>query len=219
MNELHRTRGEAIEGKPRPIPPLGGPEAGEGAADLTPADALSLEHDVIRRVLRVIQRHLGRIEEERSIDPVFLATAVDFIHTYAVRVHHGKEEEILFRQLDDKTLSAEHRRMMEELAREHVEMRRIAEALVESQQSYGEAEEVALGAIKDRLEELIDLYPGHMETEDESFFPAAMGYLDDAEQQTVMELMKGHDRAMVHERYGSVADDLEARTEEWALRE
>jgi hypothetical protein len=58
-----------------------------------------------------------------------------------------------------------------------------------------------------------------MALEDEDFFPMAMGYLDDAEQETVLEQMQGHDRAMIHERYGSVAEDLEARTEDWALRE
>ena len=218
MNALHRTRGEAIEGKPRPVPPLGEPAVGEGARDLSPADALGLEHDLIRRVVRVLERQAARIEEEGQIDPVFLTTIVDFIHTYAGRVHHGKEEEILFRQLDDKDLSAEHRRMMEELATEHVEMRRAVEELRQAKERYGEGEEAALGVIQDRLHTLIDLYPDHMKTEDETFFLAAMDYLDDAERQQVMEQMRGHDRAMIHERYGAMADDLEAWTEDWTLR-
>lgn len=200
-------------------PPLGGSAGGDEVPHLTPAAALSLEHDVIRRVLRVLQRQLPRIQHGGEIHPVFLATIVDFKHTYATRVHHGKEEEILFRQLDDKDLSAEHRRMMEELATEHVEMRRAVEELRQATERYGEGEEAALDVIQDRLHTLIDLYPDHMKTEDETFFPAAMDYLDDAERQEVMEQMRGHDRAMIHERYGSVADDLEAWTEDWTLPE
>ena len=36
------------------------------------------------------------------VDPVFIDTAVDFIHTYADRCHHGKEEDILFKALAAK---------------------------------------------------------------------------------------------------------------------
>jgi len=199
-------------------PPLGGSAGGDEVPDLTLADALSLEHGVIRRVLCVLERQLPRIQHGGEIHPVFLGTIVDFMHTYATRVHHGKEEEILFRQLDDKDLSAEHRRMMEELATEHVEMRRAVEELRQAKERYGEGEEAALGVIQDRLHTLIDLYPDHMKTEDETFFLAAMDYLDDAERQQVMEQMRGHDRAMLHERYGAMADDLEAWTEDWTLR-
>jgi len=38
--------------------------------------------------------------------------AVDFIVTYADRTHHGKEEDILFRDLQDKNLLEADRRGM-----------------------------------------------------------------------------------------------------------
>ena len=219
MNELHRTRGEAIEGKPRPVAPLGRPSVGEELPDLSPAELLSLEHDLIRRVVTALERQSTRIGDAGGVDPVFLATVIDFIVTYAGQVHHGKEEEILFRQLHEKQLSSEHRQMMEELAREHVEMRRLAGELEEAEEEYQQGEGGALDRIQEASDSLIDLYPGHIETEDEAFFPAAMDYLDDEERRRVLEAMRGHDRAMIHEKYGSVADALDARTEDWALRE
>jgi hemerythrin-like domain-containing protein len=219
MAELHRTRGEAIEGKPRPVAPLGRPSVGEELPDLSPAELLSLEHDLIRRVVIVLERQSARIGEAGKVDPVFLATIVDFIVTYAGRVHHGKEEEILFRQLHENPLSPEHRQMMEVLARDHVEMRRLAGELAEANDRYHHGEEEALHRIREASQSLIELYPGHIETEDEDFFPEAMDYLDDDERQRVLEAMRGHDRAMIHEKYGSVADTLDARIQGWELEE
>lgn len=77
----------------------------------------------------------------------------------------------------------------------------------------------ALDDIVEALDTLVDLYPGHMATEEEDFFPAAMDVLDEEEQRALLEQMRGHDRAMIHEAYGSLADELEGATEDWALRE
>lgn len=219
MDELHPRRGQAIEGKPRPVAPLGGPDVGEDLPDLSPVELLGLEHDLIRRIMTILERQSARIGEERHVDLLFLSTIVDFVHTYASRVHHGKEEEVLFRELDDLDLSAEHRRMMEELAREHVEMRSAVAELRQASEEYQEGEAGALDTIREAFDTLAELYPGHLETEDEDFFPAAMDYLDEAQRQSVLEQMRGHDRAMIHEKYGSVAEELEAVTEDWELRE
>jgi hemerythrin-like domain-containing protein len=216
---LHRTRGEAIEGRPRSISPLGGPTVDEDLLDLSPADLLGAEHDLIRRVITVLERHSARIGGEGRVDPVFLADIVDFVHIYAGRVHHGKEEEILFRQLDERDLTAEHRQMMEELVREHVAMRQAASDLRQANEAYREGSEEAVEAIQDAIDTLLDLYPGHMEREDADFFPAVMDYLDEAQRRGVLERMRGHDRAMIHERYGGVAEQLDAVSEDWALRE
>jgi hemerythrin-like domain-containing protein len=218
--ELHRTRGEAIEGKPRPVAPLGHLEPGEKTmSDLAATALLGLEHDVIRRVLTGLERQSARIDEVGQVDPVFLATTVDFIDTYANQVHHGKEEGILFRRLHQKSLSTEDRQMMEVLARDHVEMRRIVGDLREAHRRYYDGEEAALGAIREGLDAIIDLYPDHIETEDEDFFPAAMDYLDEDDQEAMLEEMAGHDRAMIHEKYGSVAESVDAQTEDWAQPE
>ena len=73
---------------------------------------LMVEHRLIERMLSVIKGALVQIETTKSVDPVFVDTAVDFIRFYADRTHHGKEEEILFRELDKRSLSADDRRIM-----------------------------------------------------------------------------------------------------------
>ena len=60
---------------------------------------LMIEHRLIERMISIIKDALIQIESTQEVDPVFVDTAVDFIRTYADRTHHGKEEDILFRDL------------------------------------------------------------------------------------------------------------------------
>ncbi len=54
------------------------------------------------------------------MNPEFIDSAVDFISVYADRCHHGKEEEILFRDLAKKKMNEEDTRIMNELIEEHI---------------------------------------------------------------------------------------------------
>lgn len=187
----------------------------EGARALTPADLLLAEHDLIRRVLAILERESEWIGEGRDVDPVFIDRMVDFIYTYAERVHHGKEEEVLFRELDSKPLSPEHRQMMERLVREHVEMRHLADDLVAAGEKYAEADGEALQRVEDTIGYLSDLYHDHFQIEEETFFPAAQSYLEESEEAVILEAMRSHDRAMIHEKYGMLVEGLETVAETW----
>lgn len=187
----------------------------EAARALTPADLLLAEHDLIRRVLAILERESEWIGEGGDVDPVFIDRMVDFIYTYAERVHHGKEEEVLFRELDSKPLSPEHRQMMERLVREHVEMRHLADDLVAAGEKYAEADGEALQRVEDTIGHLSDLYPDHFQIEEETFFPAAQSYLEESEEAVILEAMRSHDRAMIHEKYGMLVEGLETVAETW----
>ena len=221
MAELSRMRGEGIEGKPRPLSPMGSARAGgKEATDLSPVDGLTLEHDLIRSVLRAMDGVVNRMASDRAMDPFRLVRIIDFVETYAHRVHHGKEEEILFRELHEKDLEPAHRQTMEELAREHVEMRRLVGDLAEALEAHrdGNGEE-SLSAIREALRGLTEIYPSHLEREEGEFFPAVEAYLGEDEMQVLMEAMAGHDRGVVHEKYGRLAETLAGRAEDWELRE
>jgi hemerythrin-like domain-containing protein len=191
----------------------------EDALAPTPTDVLEAEHDLIRRVIEVLERESARIGDGRDVGPVFIDRIVDFFYIYADRVHHGKEEEILFRALDDKALSPPHRQMMGELVREHVKMRHITEDLIEARDRYIEGDGASLKVVEDAIGRLSVLYPGHFRIEEETFFPETRFYLDDSERRAVLREMRGHDRAMIHEKYGAMVDRLEGVVETWRLNE
>jgi hemerythrin-like domain-containing protein len=64
-----------------------------------------IEHRLIEKMLEVVRNQISLIDSTNSIDRVFIDTTVDFIRTYADRTHHGKEEDIMFRELAKKTMT------------------------------------------------------------------------------------------------------------------
>lgn len=170
---------------------------------------LMKEHRVIERMIAHIRNALPEIETTRRVDPVFIDIAVDFIRMYADRTHHGKEEDILFRNLDKRSLSPEDRSMMEDLIQEHVFGRRTTQALVEANERYRNGDQPALTDIAEKLRTLVDFYPRHIEKEDKTFFPSSRNYLADEEDQAMLTEFWEFDRKMIHEKYKSVVEGLE----------
>ena len=168
---------------------------------------LMIEHRLIERMLTKIQEMLTQVEETKKIDPLFVDNAVDFIRTYADRTHHGKEEDILFRDLNNKVLSETDRRVMNELIEEHVFGRKTTKALVEANTRYRNGDSSALEDIARHLHTLVDFYPRHIEKEDKVFFPACRTYFSEAEDQAMLAEFWDFDRKMIHEKYTSVVDD------------
>ncbi|HHO47982.1 MAG TPA: cation-binding protein [Desulfobacteraceae bacterium] len=171
---------------------------------------LMIEHRLIERMLMIAKDHLAKIEARQAVDPEFVDTAVDFIRTYADRTHHGKEEDIMFRDLDKRPLSPEDRRLMQELIEDHVFGRRTTEALVAANSRYRRGDQAALADVARHLRALVEFYPGHIEKEDKQFFPAARGYLSEEEDQAMLAEFLEFDRKMIHEKYLSVVEEMEA---------
>jgi len=172
---------------------------------------LMIEHRLIEQMLNVIQHELERVEQTQSIDPYFVDKAVDFIRVYADRTHHGKEEDILFRDLWKKQQSNEVWQMMDELIEDHVFARNTTKALVEANMRYRRGHGAALGEVTARLRTLLDFYPKHIKKEDEIFFPATRAYFTEEEDQAMLAEFWEFDRKMIHEKYKSVVKEFEAK--------
>lgn len=178
---------------------------------MMPVGPLMKEHRIIERMIDLLGRESRRIAEERDVDPTFIDAAVDFIRTYADRTHHGKEEDILFRDLAERSLSEEEQETMEELVREHVLARQTTGELVAAKERYVEGDVEALDTVLEKLDVLVNIYPDHIEKEDKHFFLPVMEYFSEAEQDEMLEEMWEFDRGMIHEKYRSVVDRLENR--------
>jgi hemerythrin-like domain-containing protein len=170
---------------------------------------LMIEHRLIERMLSLVRDALLRAEKTQTIDPLFVDQAVDFIKVYADRTHHGKEEEIMFREMHDKNLAPEDRRVMNELIEEHVFGRTITKAVVEGNTRYRNGDQAALPDIMLALHTLVDFYPRHIEKEDKLFFPAARAYFSEAEDQAMLARFWEFDRQMIHEKYSLIVDSLQ----------
>lgn len=170
---------------------------------------LMMEHRLIERMLSVIKDMLSEIEAKQKVDPVMVDSVIDFIKFYADRTHHGKEEDILFHELNNKPLTAEDRQMMKELIEEHVFGRHTTKELVDANTRYRNDDETALSEIATKLKTFTEFYPKHIEKEDKMFFPSSRKYFTDKEDQALLAEFWEFDRKLIHEKYESLIVKLE----------
>lgn len=179
---------------------------------MMPVGPLTIEHRFIERMIAVMKRKLRQWEKAGEVDPTFIETGVDFIRTYADRCHHGEEEDILVRELGGKSLSGDHRRIMEELVEEHRWGRRTTRKLVEANEAHRSGESEAVSTIIECVTSLVEFYPKHIEKEDRHFFLPAMDYFSSEEKDAMLNEEYAFDRMLIHQTYR----DSVAREEERA---
>jgi hemerythrin-like domain-containing protein len=174
---------------------------------MQPIGPLMKEHRLIEQMIGTMGVELKRMRGGTSPDPAFIDAAADFIKTYADRCHHGKEEDIFFRDLHKKKLSAEHRKTMGELIEEHRRGRQLTRDLIEAKDKFVEGDEKAIERIVSCFEELVTFYPQHIEKEDRHFFIPCMEYFSDEEQEAMLDAFRAFDRELgaIHEKYKAVA--------------
>lgn len=178
---------------------------------MKPIGPLMWEHRLIERMIALLNREIEQIAASGKANTGFLMGSVDFIRTYADRTHHGKEEDILFKELATKKLSPEHAGIMQELIDEHVAARKIVARLVDARESYIANNSQSLKDIVICLKELVNFYPIHIEKEDSQFFYPCLEYLNKQEQDIMLQEFWEFDRRLIHEKYQKTVEDLERR--------
>ncbi len=120
---------------------------------MKPIGPLMIEHRLIERMLALLTLEHHRIVETKNIDYEFLDASIDFLKTYVDKYHHGKEEDILFKELSEKPLSLEDRKMLNELIEEHGRTRKAVERL-ESARRQQVDKKIAITEITKHMETL-----------------------------------------------------------------
>lgn len=169
---------------------------------MMPIAPLMIEHRLIEKMVDLLSAELERLKAGGGIDLDFNRAAVDFFRFYADQMHHGKEEQILFRGLRSKDLSAEYRALMEELEKEHVLAREKVGALLGAKTNQE--------AI-DCLSQLVALYPPHIAKEDKEFFVPVMEYFNDKEKAALLQEGEAFDKTMIHKKYEAVIEELDKK--------
>jgi hemerythrin-like domain-containing protein len=177
---------------------------------MKPIGPLMWEHRLIEKMARLFTAEIQRNKELRQVNTVFIEAAVDFFRTYADRTHHGKEEEILFRELAKKRLTPEHAKLMDELMQEHVYARKTVGRLAEANVKYIRGDREAVADIMVCLTDLAELYPQHIAKEDKSFFYPCLNYFTLAEQDEMLRKFYEFDRNMIHEKYRTVVEGFDS---------
>jgi hemerythrin-like domain-containing protein len=175
---------------------------------MKPRGPLMIEHRLIEKMLNITSKELEMIKKDQVVDPVFIDTIVDFIRTYADRTHHGKEEDILFKALENKNLNEADQKGLQELVDEHVSARQTVKELVDATESYKNGNEKSIDTIIEKLSFLINFYPAHIEKEDKTFFPDTEKYFSPEELDNMLDDFWEFDKNMIHEKYNKLYDTL-----------
>ncbi len=177
---------------------------------MKPRGPLMIEHRLIEKMLKIAGKELDIVRKKNKVNPVFIDTIVDFIRTYADRTHHGKEEDILFKELGNKKLDDNNKRIMQELVEEHIKARGVVRELVDANKKYINGDPASIGIIINKLSFLIKFYPEHIIKEDKVFFPDTEKYFSDVELENMLEDFWEFDRKMIHEKYNNLYESLKA---------
>lgn len=181
---------------------------------MLPISPLMVEHSLIERLIALMQKEGDRIKKDKLADIDFIDNCIDFIKTYADRCHQGKEEDILFKELETKKLKPDHIKLLKELVEEHKYARDITSKLVDVRNRYfnnsDEATKQLLAfEIYEYFKYLIDFYPKHTEKEDKEFFLPCMDYFTDKEKNEMIDKFWDFDRKLIHEKYKKVLEKYE----------
>lgn len=176
---------------------------------MLPIGPMMAEHRLIERMILIIKDELKNVQNKRKVNSIFIDNTVDFIRTYADQTHHGKEEDILFRELEKKELTKEHKNIMNELIEEHKFGRKTTRELLEAKEKYIQGEEGAINIIIEKMKLLTEFYPKHIEKEDKHFFIPVMEYFTKEEQNAMLKEGQIFDRRMIHRKYDTLIIEFE----------
>jgi len=167
-----------------------------------------IEHRLIDRMLVLLVNEHRRIAETGNIEYEFLDISINFLKTYVDKFHHGKEEDILFKELAEKPLSPADRKILNELIEEHGRTRKAIERL-EGARRHQVDKKLAVTEVTKHMETLIKWYPAHIEKEDKHFFIPSMNYLTEQEQASMLERSREFDRNFTQQLFVEVVKELE----------
>lgn len=176
---------------------------------MMPIGPLMIEHRLIERMIALMENELQEAEKKNRADARFIDAATRFIRTYADRCHHGKEEDILFRELKKKNISQEHKKIMDELVEEHTWGRETTRRLVDRNARYEKGDGDVFPEIVDCIGQLVRFYPKHIEKEDKHFFIPVMDYFSDSEKDAMLKEGYAFDSNLLHEEYSDMASAWE----------
>ena len=138
----------------------------------TATSRLREEHQLILKVASAMQALLAEAGGAEGLDFNTMADCVTFIRLFADACHHGKEEDLLFPELEAAGLPRDQGPIAVMLY-EHQQGRAFARTMSDSLQPARQGDERALAILQNAARGYVDLIRGHILKEDNVLFEMA----------------------------------------------
>lgn len=146
---------------------------------MDPIEKLMDEHQNILAGIDILARNVDRLEKGDKVDPRFFTDAIDFIRNYADKYHHAKEEDILFKKMEQAGFPMEGGPIAVMLA-DHVQGREYVAAMEKANERYITGDSSAVDEIAENAKGYVYLLRAHIEKEDKILYPMARNSLGDS---------------------------------------
>ena len=174
-----------------------------------PTDQLKAEHENILSLLGILDRMCAELEAKRDIDPLFLGRVVEFMKTFIDKIHHGKEEELLFpmmRKVGGRRESGQ----VSELMIDHIKGRSLSRDMDLAALRYGRYDRDAPARFVERAKNYISLLTEHIRRENEIYFPIVEKLLSEKQKKELLDSFEELDKTMArHNEYSSMLQTLQ----------
>ena len=168
---------------------------------------LMIEHRLIEKMLTNVKQRIELMNAD-TYDPYFVENIVDFIKVYADRTHHGKEEEILFKELEKKKLDPKDNEILNELIDEHKQTRKKVLEIITLNEKFKAGDKSIVVKIIEIVCWMSAFYPVHIKKEDAVFFPNVDKYFSEIELDEMLKEYYAFDARMIHEKYQNLYTTL-----------
>lgn len=148
-------------------------------------EALKKDHRVIEKMLNVLEVVSNKIEHGEEISAENLKKASEFIRNFADNYHHGKEEDILFKTMEERGFPREGGPIAMMLV-EHDEGRGYARAMAGGIEKYASGDSGAKKIIAENARNYAGLLAQHIQKEDSILYMMADNILPEALQRELL---------------------------------
>ncbi|MCP4245905.1 MAG: hypothetical protein GY778_02545 [bacterium] len=149
-----------------------------------PSDVLKAEHQVILRVLRVLEWLVEQSESNDRLDRDAAAKCVQFFQGYADACHHCKEEDLLFPLMESRGVEREDG-PIGAMIYDHAAARELVGEMDAAVAAAGRGDARAIERFGLAARAYAELLRKHIDDEDNTYFPLGDAVLTEADQQAL----------------------------------
>jgi hemerythrin-like domain-containing protein len=164
---------------------------------MNPIQLLMDEHRLIEGVIASLDAYAGRVATGEDLPRTDLAAYAAFLVEFVDRHHHGKEEDVLFREMAARGMPT-HAGPLAVMLQEHEEGRELTRALGYLGARTGPFAPAERAELQGTVGAYAGLLSGHIEKEDEVLYPMADSMLPDAVWARIASVFETFEREPAH---------------------